>query len=85
MQIVLGDNLYEMSKQVFWKKRKKKKEKYSKILAAENFTQHGKHWIVLFIVVTNNHALSEFICQIGKHTSRKHAYIILTPLNLTFI
>ena len=40
MQIVSwGDNLHEMSNPVFWGK----KDKYFKLLSAENFTQSAKH------------------------------------------
>ena len=36
----IGDNLHEMSKIIFWKK---KKEKYLKMSSAENFTQTDKN------------------------------------------
>ena len=44
MQIVsIGDNLHGMSKPVFWKKKRKEKEKYFCVSSAENFTQSAKH------------------------------------------
>ena len=37
----IGDNLHEMSKPVFWEKKKKKK--YLNMSSAEKFTQSAKH------------------------------------------
>ena len=38
----MGDNLHGMSKPIFWKKKKKKKETYFKMLSAEIFTHIAK-------------------------------------------
>ena len=57
MQIVsIGDNLHEMFKSVFW--RKKKLEKYFK-MSAESFTKSAKHWIYI---------INLFVCWISPES-----------------
>ena len=70
MQIVfIGDKSHKMSNPVFVEKIRKKKIKMS---SAENFTQNAKR--------------KDGCCIADKSlSSRKHAYINLTPLNPTFI
>ena len=84
--VPLGDNLHEMSAQ-FWRKKQNKKRKTKKKKKKKKKQKKKSKCRLLSILPSMQSFANQTVNDVGfiDVSSQKHAYIILTPLNPTFI